>query len=106
MRTVDSLSFTLPPEVRDCSAWYGPEVEGWIERFSDAEISEVERAVSELDKSTQDLTSITANEVPLPTLAPRLGGMIEEVMSRRGFVLIRGLPSSGGPSDRRRLRFW
>ncbi|HEX5602992.1 MAG TPA: TauD/TfdA family dioxygenase [Pyrinomonadaceae bacterium] len=92
MRTVDPLSFTLPPEVRDCSAWYGPEVEGWIERFSDAEISEVERAVSELDKSTQDLTSITANEVPLPTLAPRLGGMIEEVMSRRGFVLIRGLP--------------
>ena len=92
MRTVDSLSFTLPPEVRDCSAWYGLEVEEWIERLSDAEISEVGRAVNELDKSPQDLTSITANHVPLPILAPMLRGMLDEVMNGRGFVLIKGLP--------------
>ena len=92
MRTVDSLSFTLPPEVRDCSAWYGLEVKGWIEQLSEAEISEVERAISELDRSHTNLTSITANDVPLPTLAPRLRGVLEEVMKGRGFVLIRGLP--------------
>lgn len=92
MRTVNSLSFTLPPEVRDRSVWYGPEVEGWIERLSDAEISEVERAVRELDKSQQDLTSITANEVPLPFLTPRLQTLLEEVIKGRGFVLIKGLP--------------
>jgi len=92
MRTVDSLSFTLPPEVRDCSAWYGLEVEEWIERLSDAEISEVGRAVKELDKSPQDLTSITANHVPLPILAPMLRGVLDEVMNGRGFVLIKGLP--------------
>ncbi|HYV11972.1 MAG TPA: TauD/TfdA family dioxygenase [Pyrinomonadaceae bacterium] len=92
MRTVGSLSFTLPPEVRDCSAWYGPEVEEWIERLSDAEISEVERAVNELDKSQQDLTSITANHVLLPILAPMLRGVLDEVMNGRGFVLIKGLP--------------
>lgn len=92
MRTVDSLSFTLPPEVRDCSAWYGLEVKGWTEQLSEAEISEVEHAISELDRSHTDLTSITANDVRLPTLALRLRGVLAEVMRGRGFVLIRGLP--------------
>jgi hypothetical protein len=93
MTPVDSLSFTLPPEVRDCSAWYGPEVEGWLERLTTAEASEIERAVSEL--SQQELTSITANDVPLPSLAPRLRSVLDEVMNGRGFVLIRGLPVEG-----------
>ncbi|MEN3330387.1 MAG: hypothetical protein V7638_5194 [Acidobacteriota bacterium] len=92
MRTVDSLSFTLPPEVRDCSAWYGLEVKGWIEQLSEAEISEVKRVISELDRSHKNLTSITANDVPLPTLARRLPAVLEEVMKGRGFVLIKGLP--------------
>jgi len=92
MRPVDSVSLTLPPAVRDCSAWYGPDVRGWIEWLSDAEVSEVERAVTEFDRSQQDLTSIAANDVALPNLAPKLQGILDEVMNGRGFVLIRGLP--------------
>src|SRR5690348_16372308 len=95
-RTVafDPLS-TLPPEIHDSSAWYGVEVAGrgdWVERLSEVEVGEVERAVRQLEESEGDLVAITARQVPLPTLGPRLQSMLDEVMNGRGFVLIRGLP--------------
>ena len=89
---------TLPPETRDRSVWYGSELaqrEDWIERLSEAEVSDVESAVQQLQESRRDLETITADDVPLPTLAPRLRGVLAEVMNGRGFVLIRGLPVEG-----------
>ena len=62
----------LPPEVEDRSAWYGQELakcEDWIERLSEVEIAEVEHAFRQLDAKRIDFTSITADEVSLPTLA-------------------------------------
>ena len=85
----------IPPEVEHRSAWYGPELvtgEDWIERLSQVEIDEVERAFGKLDKEGIDFTSITAGDVQLPTLAPRLQRMLDEVLKGRGFVLIRSLP--------------
>lgn len=78
---VNSLSSTLPPEVCDWSVWYGPEVaasDEWIEYLSETEIEEVERAVQGVEES-------------LPTLAPRLQTLLDEVLNGRGFVLIKGL---------------
>jgi len=86
---------TLPPEIGDASAWYGPGLKGrtdWIERLSEAEIAEVESAVKELAKSSFDLTLISTDDFPLPTLGPRLHHLLDEVLSGRGFVLIRALP--------------
>lgn len=79
---MQTSTFTLPPEVSDCSAWYGPVLAastGWIKLLSDAEVDEVARA-------------IRAEEDQLPTLAPRLRRILDEVLHGRGFVLIRGLP--------------
>lgn len=86
---------TLPPEIRDASAWYGPQLKertDWIAHLSVSEIAEVERAAKELDEAPLDLTSITIDDAPLPTLGPRLRQLLEEVLNGRGFVLIRGLP--------------
>jgi len=85
----------LPPDVCDRSAWYGSEVAGradWIERLSKVEIAEVEIAVRELQASQVDLASLSANDVALPTLAPRLHRLLDEVLNGRGFVLIKSLP--------------
>ena len=89
------LANDLPPEVRDASVWYGPDLErrtDWIEHLSKADIAEVENAVNELDRSSLDLTAITAEDFLLPTLAPRLKPILEDVLNGRGFVLIRSLP--------------
>ena len=83
---------TLPPEVRDRSAWYGVELAGrgdWIEHLSEDEIAEVEGAVRGLGNAGS-LAGLS--EVPLPTLGPRLRGLLDEVLNGRGFVLIRSLP--------------
>jgi len=68
---------TLPPEIKDRSAWYGHDLancDDWIEHLSAAEIAEVE-----LNNS-------------LPSLTPRLQRLLDEVLNGRGYVLIRGLP--------------
>jgi len=83
-RVVNADYGSLPPEVRDRSAWYGAEMANsgdWIEQLSDREIAEIEEAVLRWEES-----------VSLPTLAPRLRGLLDEVLNGRGFVLIRGLP--------------
>lgn len=89
------MSKSLPPEINDRSVWYGPEVAEsveWIERLSEDEIREVEKAVRGLDASRIELGAITGEDVALPTLGPRLQSLLDEVLKGRGFVLIKGLP--------------
>jgi hypothetical protein len=84
----------LPPRVEDRSAWFGRDVahcDDWIERLSETDIAEVERAVRELEKSPIDLVRITANDVLLTNLASRLNSILDDVLNGRGFVLIRAL---------------
>lgn len=90
-----AIESALPPEVEDRSAWYGPDLaqrNDWIERLSDAEIDEVERASRELEKSQIELATVSASDFPFPTLAPRLQRILDEVLNGRGFALIKGLP--------------
>ena len=90
-----SIADFLPPEIKDASAWYGPDLRGhtaWIEWLSESEIAEVDIAVRRLEESSFDLRSITSDDFPLPKLAPRLHGLLDEVLNGRGFVLIRSLP--------------
>src|ERR1043166_1308782 len=85
----------LPPEIGDASAWYGPDLKDrtdWIEHLSEAEITELESTARELAKSSVDLSSITTEDFPLPTLGPRLRLLLQEVLNGRGFVLIKALP--------------
>ena len=75
------------------SAWYGIEMaqcRDWVERLREEEIAELEAAVWRLEKVESG--AITANEIPLPTLAPRLKRLLDEVLHGRGFVVIRALP--------------
>ena len=84
-----SVADSLPPEIKDASAWYGPDLKGhneWIERLSESEIAEVEIAVERLEGSSLDLRSITSDDFPLPMLARRLHQLLDEVLNGRGFV--------------------
>jgi hypothetical protein len=86
---------TLPPEVKDRSAWYASDWAthfDWLEQLSGADIDEVERVGRGLEEAQVDFGAISALDVPLPTLAPRLRRTLKEVLDGRGFALIRGLP--------------
>ena len=87
---------TLPPEICDSSAWYGPTVArqtDWTVRLSKAEIAEIDEVVQTYKQKTDcDLTTLTPKDVPLPTLGPRLQLLLNDVLHGRGFVLIKSLP--------------
>lgn len=90
-----SVSDLALPEVRDRSVWCGRDLAtrvDWIEHLSETDIGEVENALLALETSRAELTTLTAKQVSLPTLGPRLRRMLDEVLNGRGFVLIRGLP--------------
>jgi len=98
----------LPPEIKDTSAWYGPDLKGrtdWILNLSEAEIVEIENAVNGLNGSSVDLTAMREEDFPLPTLEPRLHHILDEVLNGRGFVLIRSLPVMGWTRQQAAIAF-
>jgi hypothetical protein len=82
----------VPPEVCDRSAWYATDNTDWIEQISTDQIEEVEAAVRGVERLGVEIEKITPQQVPLPTLAPRLRNILDEVLNGRGFVLIKRLP--------------
>src|SRR6202008_1200169 len=81
---------TLPPEVRDRSVGYATDDTDWIKPISADQSREVENAVLELEGSGVEVEEL--KDLSLPTLAPRLKQLLDEVLNGRWFVLIRGLP--------------
>jgi hypothetical protein len=85
----------LPPPISGPSAWYGPDWTArtdWIEALSEAELAEIEASSRRLAEAEPDWRTLRPEDFPLPTLARRLRSIFNEVLSGRGFVLLRGLP--------------
>lgn len=86
----------LPPELHFTSTWYGPAMAQqkteWTIELSPAEIRELEKAAEPLVLSGQNIGSLTASGFPLPTLAPKLLILRDELIHGCGFSLFKGLP--------------
>lgn len=91
-----TLPLELPDEITGPSAWYGPRIAertDWIHPLDGREVAEIESAVRALgEESDLDPTALRREGFPLPTLGPRLGRILVEVLDGRGFALLRGLP--------------
>ncbi len=92
----------LPPAIEGPSAWYGHEMarrSDWIEILSPAELAEIESAARPLARRGDDWATLQRDEFPLPALSGRLARILDDVLTGRGFVLLRGLPiEDWGPS--------
>ncbi len=94
------MEITLPPLQKNESTWYGPDWAGreneWIANFSPNEIAELEAAGDEWDASHKsgNIETIVVRDFSLPTLAPKLLELREELIHGRGFALLRGLPTA------------
>jgi hypothetical protein len=90
------MSLVLPPLQTGAAAWYGPEMAArgeWLMLLASADILEIERAVEPLVARDGDIAAISAADFPLPSLGPKLKARVrDEVLSGRGFLLMRGLP--------------
>jgi hypothetical protein len=88
-------SLEMPGEIAGPSAWYGPQIaerSDWVHAVGEEGVAEVESAVRTLGESDLDPVGLSREDFPLPTLGPRLGRILAEVLDGRGFALLRGLP--------------
>ena len=85
----------LPAHISGPSAWYGPDLlarGGWVETLGPQDLAEIDAAVQPWLGDGADIARISAASFPLPGLAPRLAGLLDELLDGRGFSLLRGLP--------------
>ncbi len=87
---------TIPTQAVDsAAAWHGDAMarsSHWIRRFSEAEITELEAAVSAAQATGKPRDQLTRADFPLPKLAAASRHWLRELADGRGFMLLRGLP--------------
>ncbi len=94
-RTTHPISEAAHHRYSNAQAWYGADVRkrtDWIHELTPDEISEIDAAVARLRNNAPDLVSFTRDNFPLPRFAERLDAIADEVISGRGFFLLRGVP--------------
>ncbi|MGH1360583.1 MAG: TauD/TfdA family dioxygenase [Burkholderiaceae bacterium] len=64
----------------------------WVCQLTTAEVAEVNAAVEAVISQGTDLANIGQSDFDLPGLGPKLIDIREQVVSGRGFALLRGLP--------------
>lgn len=87
--------FELPAPITGPQAWYGPAMaasDEWIHPVTEADLAEIEAAMRPLVNAKADIARITKADFKLPTLGSKLLSIRDEVMTGRGFAVIRGLP--------------
>ena len=76
------------------SAWYSSEMQknkNWIYHLTKTEINEIKQAIS--DTKYLKIIEINTSNFLLPKLKIKLDKILNDIISGRGFVLLRGLPT-------------
>ena len=85
----------MPPgSISGPSAWRGRDMaerEDWIYHLSPSEVREIEDAMASVQRRVLGIIDIGPQDFPLPKLGPALDAIRRELLTGRGFVLIRGL---------------
>lgn len=99
---------TLSPAT-GASVWTRPEMEAdqsWLFRFSDTDLRELEQATADLAARGLGPLEFGKADFPLPTLGPKLKGLLEDIEYGRGFTLLRGLDVEAYDLDKLSLLYW
>jgi hypothetical protein len=93
-----SRDFTLPPKQTGSSVWIGSDLakreNEWLAHLSPAEISELESAAEPLVNDSFNIGTMTQAQFVLPNLSKKLNVLRNELISGRGFAVLRDLPVS------------
>ena len=91
------------------SAWRGIDVAddpAWRVELGPTEIAEIEQALTGVQRRGLRAGGFTADDFPLPTVEAILRRCRDDVLSGRGFVLLRGLPVEGRDLEAIRTLYW
>lgn len=86
---------SAPSMIKGAGAWIGEAIQNdpsWIVHWSSEQIAELEAAADHFLKSGIALEDISPKSFPLKKLGPFVAQTLNELLTGRGFVLLRGLP--------------
>jgi len=87
----------------------GSEIEhtsSWVHHFADAEIAEIQAALSTAERSGRALLDLRLEDFPVPSLSPVIANLQTELQDGCGIKLLRGFPTDGFTTAQLRLAFW
>src|SRR5262245_16613932 len=90
-----SMSSICMTPITGPKAWRGDRLatdRSWIVTFTEPDIAELERALAAAKATGRAMAEIGREHFPLPTLAPKLARILDEIRNGRGFVVVRCLP--------------
>ena len=97
-----------PPQFHDAATWLGPEIaqrSDWRIELTPPELAELDAAVESALQRGVDLVTMREADVPLPSLGARLQAARRDILHGRGFVLLRGWPSTERSIERNAYAF-
>ncbi len=94
---------TIPTVMETHAEWRAADVAdvaAWTLQLDDTDRAELDAALAHARSTTDDLLDVTADDFPLPTLAPRLRDFVAGLVDGRGFARIGTLDVERlGPED-------
>ena len=99
----------LPPVATGQSVWTHPQMEAdqsWIYGFDAYDLAELHNATDTLAARGLKPLEFGKADFQLPTLGPKLIGLLHDIEYGRGFVLLRGLNVAAYDIDRLSLLYW
>ena len=78
----------------------------WILSLSEAEVAEFDAALEHFRSLAIEIQNLDRASFPLPTLSAKARAWRREIMSGRGFVLLRGFPVDRWGEEGARIVFW
>jgi hypothetical protein len=109
MATPENTAPIVPTVMEPHAEWRRGDVldaERWTMVLTPDEHDEIDAALRHARARSHDLLELTAADFPLPGLADRLDGFNRELISGRGFGLIRGLPRARYDNDEMSMIYW
>jgi len=104
MTTVDPTD--LVPLETACE-WRAADIgDDYVVTLTEAHVAELDAALVNAEAATDDVLDITRADFPLPTLAPVLAEITDELINGKGVVLIRGLPVERYSKERASSIYW
>lgn len=92
------------------AAWLGKDMReqesAWHVRLDDAELTEFEEGLRQLERDGVPIDQVDRARLPLPRLAPKIDAWRHELMQGRGFVVVSGFPVEEWGEARSALAFW
>jgi hypothetical protein len=90
--------------------WKGPVLaetpEQWTHTFSKVELADLAAVIDRFGDRDDDMTNVSLEDVPMPTLAPKLRVMRSELLDGIGLKLLRGFPAQNYTLRQAATAFW